>query len=182
MEKIENKNLVSAIITTYNRPLKILKRALNSVLNQTYPNIEIILINACPENKNLSYEIKEYTEMLPNINYVCLDKNSLAGKAIENSEIMEKIIASVKDTWNPSVLDINADELLIRFNTGYDHHFRSINDKYESDKIIVERCLRNRNAELNPESVIYTMSAVVLYLEKKRLLSEMHCTTQSALL
>lgn len=81
MEKIENKNLVSAIITTYNRPLKILKRALNSVLNQTYPNIEIILINACPENKNLSYEIKEYTEMLPNINYVCLDKNSLAGKA-----------------------------------------------------------------------------------------------------
>lgn len=35
--------LVSVIITTYNRPIKV-ERALNSVLNQTYRNLEIILI------------------------------------------------------------------------------------------------------------------------------------------
>ena len=94
-------------------------------------------------------------------------------KAIENSASMEDIMVSIADEWNSSVLNINADELLIRFNTVYYHHFRSINEEYESDKVIVERCLRSRNADLAPDSVIYTMSAVALYLEKKHLLSEM---------
>jgi glycosyltransferase involved in cell wall biosynthesis len=38
------KSLVSVIIPTYSRPI-ILLRAVNSVLNQTYPNIEIIVID-----------------------------------------------------------------------------------------------------------------------------------------
>lgn len=37
--------LVSAILTTYNRERSIVERALGSILNQTYPNIEIIVID-----------------------------------------------------------------------------------------------------------------------------------------
>ena len=44
--------LVSAIITTYKRPGDILIRAAHSVLNQTYKNIELIVVN--------DYPVKEY--------------------------------------------------------------------------------------------------------------------------
>ena len=94
-------------------------------------------------------------------------------KSIESSASMEDITVSIADEWSDSVFAINAEKLLTRFHTGYDDHFRSVNDKYESDKIIVERCLRSRNAEPDPESVIDTMSAVVLYFEKQLSLSEM---------
>lgn len=88
-------------------------------------------------------------------------------KAIENSEIMEEITASVKDTWNPSVVDINVDELLTRFNTEYDHHFHNINGKYEMDQALVERCQRNINTEFDPKQVVDTLSDVISYYEKK---------------
>ena len=39
-----SKPLFSAIITTYNREPKILERALKSIINQTYSNIEIIIV------------------------------------------------------------------------------------------------------------------------------------------
>ena len=39
------KNLVTVIITTYNR-LDFLKNALTSVLNQSYQNIEIIIVDS----------------------------------------------------------------------------------------------------------------------------------------
>lgn len=37
-------NLVSVVIPTYSRPDN-LRRAIDSVLNQTYPNIEIIIVD-----------------------------------------------------------------------------------------------------------------------------------------
>lgn len=81
MEINQDKPLVSVIITTYNRPLNVLKRALASVLNQTYQNIEIILVNACPKNEKLEAEIREYIKNIKKVKYICLEENSLANKA-----------------------------------------------------------------------------------------------------
>ncbi|MFI2744579.1 glycosyltransferase [Zhouia sp. PK063] len=50
--------LVSVYITTRNRP-NLLERALNSVLNQTYRHIEIIIVDDCSD-KDLSYLIDKY--------------------------------------------------------------------------------------------------------------------------
>lgn len=71
-----NEKLVTAVITTYNRPIEILLRAVKSVLAQTYPNIELIVVNDAPENTALVAQIRETLESLEaNIRYVVHDKN-----------------------------------------------------------------------------------------------------------
>ncbi|MBR4732770.1 MAG: glycosyltransferase [Lachnospiraceae bacterium] len=51
-------DLISVVITTYNRPLEILKRAVLSAYNQSYQPIEIIVVNDCPQNAELAKGIK----------------------------------------------------------------------------------------------------------------------------
>lgn len=50
--------MVSCIITTYNRPTDILKRAMESVLSQTFRDIELIVVNDYPENVSLAKKIQ----------------------------------------------------------------------------------------------------------------------------
>ena len=58
--------MVSVIITTYNRPISILSRAINSVRNQSYKDWELIIVNDFPKNKELVKKIesliKEYND------------------------------------------------------------------------------------------------------------------------
>lgn len=54
--------MVSCIVTTYQRPIEILKRALDSVVNQTYQDIELIVVNDAPAKKQLAEEIGRLLE------------------------------------------------------------------------------------------------------------------------
>lgn len=54
----DKKPLVSIVIPTYKRP-ELLRRALKSALNQTYPNVEVIVINDSPKS-NLESMKKEF--------------------------------------------------------------------------------------------------------------------------
>lgn len=68
--------LVSAVITTYNRPVEILKRAVLSVLAQTYSPMELIVVNDCPDNRELSESIRQMLrELNPGIVYLVHEKN-----------------------------------------------------------------------------------------------------------
>ena len=51
-------DLISCIITTYKRPISILKRAIDSIVSQTYKNIELIIVNDAPQDTELEKEIK----------------------------------------------------------------------------------------------------------------------------
>ncbi|MCD8096226.1 MAG: glycosyltransferase [Ruminococcus sp.] len=75
--------MVSCIITTYNRPTDILKRAVDSVLNQTYKNIELIIVNDCPENTGLVMQIQELIDTYHDgrIIYIVHQKNMGACQA-----------------------------------------------------------------------------------------------------
>ena len=54
--------LLSVIITTYKRDIKIIDRAIKSVRNQTYPFIEIILVDDNLNKETISVDIKNLCE------------------------------------------------------------------------------------------------------------------------
>ncbi|WP_404427716.1 glycosyltransferase [Ureibacillus chungkukjangi] len=69
--------MISCIITTYNRPVSILKRAIHSIKEQTYKDIEIIIVNDYPQDYILEIAIKnlinEYRDL--NIAYISHEYN-----------------------------------------------------------------------------------------------------------
>lgn len=81
MHKISENKLVSVIIPTYKRHEK-LNRALRSVVNQTYGNLEIIVVNDYPEEN-----IEDYIEVEdPRIKIINLEENK-GGSGARNGGI-----------------------------------------------------------------------------------------------
>lgn len=68
--------LVSVIITTYKRDLKYVKEALDSVLNQTYKNIEVILVDDNGAESRYGDDLKKLCLAKHNIFYFQNEKNS----------------------------------------------------------------------------------------------------------
>lgn len=82
--RVKNNSLVSVVIPTHNRE-DLLPRALESVINQTYPNIEIIIVNDGSKDKT-DYIIKNYLRKNINIKYIKHEK-PLGGNAARNAGI-----------------------------------------------------------------------------------------------
>lgn len=83
MEKVM-KPLVTAVITTYKRKPDIVRRALASIVAQTYEKLEIIVVNDCPTDKKLVRQIEELIEDYINvreIQYIVVETNGGACKA-----------------------------------------------------------------------------------------------------
>lgn len=82
---VNKKPLVTAIVTIYNRPVSIVRRALMSVIKQSYANIEIILVNDCPEKEALKEELYNLVTELSDdkkiIKYIVMSENGGACKA-----------------------------------------------------------------------------------------------------
>lgn len=73
---MKNKVLVSAIITTYKREWKIVERAIKSVLQQSYQNIELIVVDDNENNSFFSKELKKnIDENYPDIRYLKQNSN-----------------------------------------------------------------------------------------------------------
>jgi len=73
---MKNEIIVSGIITTYKRKPEFVIRAAKSVLNQTYPNIELIVVDDSPNGYELRDSVKEAIEELPGkVTYVRHSEN-----------------------------------------------------------------------------------------------------------
>lgn len=73
----DNQPCVTVIIPTYKRTVDYLSRAVKSVANQTYKNVEIIVIDDSPDSYEYRSSIKDYMESILNdsIKYYQNEKN-----------------------------------------------------------------------------------------------------------
>lgn len=103
--------LVTAVITTYKREPEIVIRAVKSVLYQTYKNIELFIVNDCPEAKELSNRLKEAIDDLNDsrVTYICHGKNAGACAArntgIRNGTGEYVALLDDDDEWMPEKIE-----------------------------------------------------------------------------
>lgn len=85
---MENQILVSVIIPTYKRSVSYVSRAIESVLNQTYPNVEVIVIDDSTDEYEGRKEVKSYIEKLNKTNLIyCRNEKNLGGSLSRNRGI-----------------------------------------------------------------------------------------------
>lgn len=115
---MKDKPLVTAVITTYKRPVEMVRRALESVVFQGYENIEVIVVNDYPEDPDLVKAIgdmlKEYEEKRP-VHYIVAEKNGGACKArnLALSAAGGKYIAFLDDDdhWRKNKIELQVSKI-----------------------------------------------------------------------
>lgn len=101
----EHARIVSVVIPTYNR-VNVLPRAIDSVLNQTYPYLELIVVDDASTDATTSV-VEDYDD--PRIEYIRHDENR-GGSAARNTGIEAARGEFVSfldddDEWRPGKLD-----------------------------------------------------------------------------
>ena len=100
--------LVSIICLCYNHE-KFVTEALNSVINQTYPNIELIIVDDC-SNDNSSIEIKKWLLTYPKVAFIENVKNLGNTKSFNNAFTLSKgafiIDLAADDILNPNAVEL----------------------------------------------------------------------------
>ena len=103
MERTYTKGLVSVIMPIYNAE-KYLAETLNSIFDQDYENIEIVLVDDCSKDGSAKI-ISEYQKNHPEIIYYLQEKNMGAGaarnKALELAQGQYVAFLDSDDIWLP---------------------------------------------------------------------------------
>lgn len=137
---MDKQPLVTAVVTTYKRSVMTVGRALKSIVEQTYKNIEIILVNDCPEDEQLSSELKKLCDSFDReITYLPMPKNAGANAArnygAKHSQGSYIAFLDDDDTWTRKKIDLQMREMknpevgIVYGNTWID------SEKYHSVKI-----------------------------------------------
>lgn len=152
----DNTPRVTVIVPTYKRSVNYLSRAVRSVLNQTYSNIEIIVIDDSPSDYEKRDSVKQYMESIAsdNVRYFQNEVNmggSLArnrgielasGKYIsflddDDEYMLEKIEKQVKYMLYTGV-DLSFSNMIMYSPTGNVVDFREYNDipSFDNDTLL----------------------------------------------
>jgi len=104
MEDSQN-DLITVVLTTYNRG-HLIKRAIDSVLNQTYSNFELIIVDDASKDKTYKI-INSYSDK--RIRYIKLDENTKGTKTrnigIQNSRGKYIALLDSDDEWKKNKLE-----------------------------------------------------------------------------
>lgn len=132
------KGLVSVIITTYGRAGNLIFEAINSVRNQTYNNIEIIVVDDNGKGTDTQKSNELLFEKEEDIKYIANEKNSGA-QVSRNVGIIEaegEYIACLDDDdiWMPEKIEkqvrlMEEQNLALVFCNGYRFYNDDLNDK-----------------------------------------------------
>lgn len=85
LEKIK----VSVIMGVYNSDIKLLKKAIESILNQTHKNLEFIICNDSPNNLRLDECLREYSDKDSRI--IILKNKKNCGLAYSLNQCLKKV-------------------------------------------------------------------------------------------
>ena len=99
---MQNFPLVSVICLSYNHEAYVVE-ALNSVLNQTYPNIELLIADDCSNDKSVTI-IQNWLKHHPKVHFIANEEN------IGNTKTFNKLAKIAKGDY---IIDLAADDLLL---------------------------------------------------------------------
>ncbi|WP_138858860.1 glycosyltransferase family 2 protein [Exiguobacterium mexicanum] len=104
-------NMVSVIIPTYNS-FDTIEETLNSVLNQTYKYLEVILVDDCSTDDTV-IKLKEFEERDSRVNVISLSNNSGAAVArnygLDEASGQYVAFLDADDIWVPNKLELQID-------------------------------------------------------------------------
>lgn len=108
--------MISCIVTTYKRPVSILKRAVDSVINQTCQDTEIIVVNDAPEDRQLAEEIRELLNGYDKeIQYIVAEQSQGAcgARNLGLEQVKGEYVAFLDDDdeWLPKKLEIQMNRM-----------------------------------------------------------------------
>ncbi len=109
--------LVSAIVTTYKRPPDIVERAVKSIINQTYSNLEIIVVDDSPADYELRDAVRDTVlKYRDRIKYIRHEKNMGACVArntgIDNSTGKYIAFLDDDDSWRENKIELQLKKAL----------------------------------------------------------------------
>lgn len=123
-EIIMEKELISVVVITYKRKLDVLSRAIKSVLNQSYANLELIVVNDAPEEVELEKQIKGYIDSADDrrIKYILHEKNMGANYArntgLENANGKYIAYLDDDDEWLSNKIELQYEAIKDKTNVG----------------------------------------------------------------
>ncbi|MEG0254909.1 glycosyltransferase family 2 protein [Vagococcus sp.] len=163
------KKLVSIIIPTYKRPFKIVKRAIDSVKNQSYQNIEIIVVDDSPIDYPEIEKIKDYVNKNKNMIYI-KNRTNLGGgksrnKGIENANGVFVTFLDDDDVYLPLKIE---NQVNFMEKNEYDMSFTKMNIYNTNDKLVDVREYKNipisNNSELLKYHLKYHMTGTPTFM------------------
>lgn len=138
--------MISVIIPTYKRPPAMVKRALDSVINQSYKNLEIIVVDDSPDDFGQRKAVEQAIKSLADhrLRYIKHDQN-LGGSAARNTGILAsrgEFIAFLDDDdeWLPGKLQKQMAKMSDA-NTGIVYCSYKMVDSSTQTTRLIDRCL-----------------------------------------
>lgn len=112
-----NDILVSAVITSYKRPPEIVERAVKSIINQTYSNLEIIVVDDSPADYELRDAVRDTVlKYQDRVKYIRHEKNMGACVArntgIDNSAGEYIAFLDDDDFWRENKIELQLKKAL----------------------------------------------------------------------
>ncbi len=144
------RDLVSAIITTHKRAPNILKRAIESVLSQTYSCIEVIIVDDAPDYEKHNEIVSLVESFGEKVSYYINEKpGACASRNLGIGKAQGKYIALLDDDdeWLPEKLDILLP--LFHGNVGLVYgSFKTISNGESINKVLERKKYRGNVEEL----------------------------------